>query len=744
MTLPKKLTFIDSYLFLLSSLRKLPKIFDLKVEKSYFPHKFNKIENFNYVGKVPDKFFYGYDEMKGIDRADFLHWYERQEKFDFKNDMIKYCLQDCFVLAKAFLSFRDLILLTTNKIDVFLENSFTLSGLVMQIFRMNHLPPKLILNIPRQRMKFNASKLSTGYIDHINSERSKVGLPIFFHSENFFPGEIRVGNFFLDGFCPTTNEAVEVNGCLYHAHSCNTADTASSTTLRKAAYLQKWGLHLKTVYECEIPKSLKSQIYLKSNIPKLVPDSALFGGRTEVFCRFLQNSDRITLRYIDVISLYPYVLRSKYFPINTFQIIRPHVEPSFTFEIEKVFGLVFCKILPPRGLFVPVLPTKIRKKTIFTLCRLCAEENKYSNKVLDITQGDDLPDQLQFCFHNDQQRCFVGVYTSVELELALKFNYKILEIYEIWHFKEKSNQLFTDFINTYFKFKLESSGFPSHVKTDSDKIAYVRQVETLDNVKLDIDNIKSNTGLRLISKSILCSLWGRFGMKTFPKSGYFNEVEIGKMLLSSNFKIHQIYPISVETSLVSFEKLDNKYKRNRYSTSINIILSFFTTAYARIELYNALVRIKPSMLGACDTDSVQMSYFTSENCPIKLGQTLGEFTDEITKSYGTNATLQEIVSPGSKQNSRKIYLPEEEKFVYEIVCRGFTRTNIFQDKITHTMMKSAVITQSDEETVIPYVKFIRDKETLSIHTVEQNKRYTPVQDKRMLVKNSTITFPFGF
>ena len=44
-------------------LKKFPETFDLmELTKGYFPHKFNKPENQNYIGKYPDKEYYKYKQ----------------------------------------------------------------------------------------------------------------------------------------------------------------------------------------------------------------------------------------------------------------------------------------------------------------------------------------------------------------------------------------------------------------------------------------------------------------------------------------------------------------------------------------------------------------------------------------------------------------------------------------------------------------------------------------------------------
>jgi hypothetical protein len=65
--------FIDSYLFIVSPLKKFPKMFDIKeLKKGYFPHDFNKPENFDYIGPYPDISHYHPECMKSEERDDFI------------------------------------------------------------------------------------------------------------------------------------------------------------------------------------------------------------------------------------------------------------------------------------------------------------------------------------------------------------------------------------------------------------------------------------------------------------------------------------------------------------------------------------------------------------------------------------------------------------------------------------------------------------------------------------------------
>ena len=78
----------------------------------------------------------------------------------------------------------------------------------------------------------------------------------------------------------------------------------------------------------------------------------------------------------------------------------------------------FCKvkILAPRNLWLPILPTRIGKpaKLIFALCQKCATTQN-SKK----------------CECSDDERAFTGCWVTAEVLYALKKGYRILKIYEV-------------------------------------------------------------------------------------------------------------------------------------------------------------------------------------------------------------------------------------------------------------------------------------------------------------------------
>lgn len=91
---PFNIRIIDSFNFLPMALSSLPKTFGIEeLKKGFFPHLFNREENQNYIGDLPDAKFFNPDFMKEADRKHFFEWYMERKKyiFDFKQEMLEYC-----------------------------------------------------------------------------------------------------------------------------------------------------------------------------------------------------------------------------------------------------------------------------------------------------------------------------------------------------------------------------------------------------------------------------------------------------------------------------------------------------------------------------------------------------------------------------------------------------------------------------------------------------------------------------
>ncbi len=78
-------------------------------------------------------------------------------------------------------------------------------------------------------------------------------------------------------------------------------------------------------------------------------------------------------------------------------------------------------------------------------------------------------DSSSECRHSEEERSFWGTFTTIEVQKAIEKGYRILKIHEIWHFKEPSTDLFSEYVNHFLRLKQKSSGFLEWVQTPEDQ-----------------------------------------------------------------------------------------------------------------------------------------------------------------------------------------------------------------------------------------------------------------------------------
>ena len=206
--------FIDSINFIPMSLAKFPKTFGQdELCKGYFPHMFNKDENQNYVGPIPCQNDYGVNFMKPGEREAFMAWHDEQVannyRYDFREEIIKYCRSDVDILRKCCLLYREMFRKETG-IDPF-NKALTIASYCQEVYRTNFLKKDTIaiFNHDRQ-LKIKQSNVAVKWLSYI-SEKEDLYIQ---HVRN--GGEKRFMDYSLDGYCEETLTAYEFQGCFWH------------------------------------------------------------------------------------------------------------------------------------------------------------------------------------------------------------------------------------------------------------------------------------------------------------------------------------------------------------------------------------------------------------------------------------------------------------------------------------------------------------------------------------------------
>ena len=216
MTIPMfNIKFIDSLNFIPMSLAKFPKTFGQdELCKGYFPHLFNKEENWNYVGPIPCQNDYNVNFMKPEERKAFIAWHKEQVEnnylFDFQKEIVKYCRSDVDIMRKCCLLYREMLRDETG-LDPF-GKSLTIASYCHEVYRTKFLKEDTIaIFLHDRQLKTKQSNMAVKWLSYV-MEKEDIHIQ---HVRN--GGEKSVnGRYLLDGYCQATHTAYEFQGCFWH------------------------------------------------------------------------------------------------------------------------------------------------------------------------------------------------------------------------------------------------------------------------------------------------------------------------------------------------------------------------------------------------------------------------------------------------------------------------------------------------------------------------------------------------
>jgi hypothetical protein len=180
----------DSANFIPMPLSQFPKAFNLsELKKGYFPHKFNKPENKNYVGPYPDAKYYQPEFMTREKKQDFEQFYRvqinRKNVFDFKKEFEDYCWSDVMLLTEGCMRYSRLSRESSklNEADEGFDplvHCMTLASACNTLYRRNYMPKNKIAVLPACGFnpKSNMSRASELWLKYY-SERNNLTSKIF-------------------------------------------------------------------------------------------------------------------------------------------------------------------------------------------------------------------------------------------------------------------------------------------------------------------------------------------------------------------------------------------------------------------------------------------------------------------------------------------------------------------------------------------------------------------------------------
>lgn len=722
--------YIDSLNFLPMKLSSLPSAMGFEQEKKgHFPHFFNTTKNQDYIGAYPEPHYYGADSMMPKERKEFFEWYDsvKDGEFDFRKELAEYCKNDVAILRKACLRFRE-ELMSTVEVDPF--GCITIAGLCMKIYQSCFLPKNtLAVTYPNCYITSQKaySKESIEWLEYVSATED-IHIQ---HALN--SGEHEINGHFLDGYTLSSKGPVgfEFLGCFYHGClTCNKADDIQQTTkktfkevnkeclekLKKLKRTKNFKLRCIWGHEWENQKKNDSvKEFMSKYIPpvRLNPREALCGGRTNALCLYYRTKLEEKIHYYDFTSLYPFINKTKVYPTG---------HPTIIFKefksVKEYFGLIRAKVYPPRDLFHPVLPYRAAGKLMFPLCRTCCEEEI------------DKP----ACPHSNEERALTGVWTSVELVKAEEKGYKIARLFEVWHFKNTSETLFSGYVNTFLKTKQEASGFPEWIRTTADEEKYIQDYKQHEKICLNPDNIKVNKAKRSLSKLALNSLWGKFAQRTNPSNTTLisDPKQFIEYVFSVKYDVTSLSFLNDDIALVQWKYRDDS---SAPGTKVNIFIAAFTTAYARLELYDVMDKLQRRVLYH-DTDSVIFVSSPGDWMP-ETGDFLGQLTNELSE----NDHIVEFVSGGPKLYGYRTFKNKTCMKVKGITLNYTNEQSVNLESLTGLVKNYVMKNPSEIRTSASQIA--REKKGFHLKNKVVGKTFRIVYNKRVLVENYN-TLPYGY
>ena len=515
------LKFIDSLCFLPMSLASFASTFNLtEVKKGFFPHLFNTRENQQYVGRIPDIEFFDPDGMMPEKKEELRNWHNEQVQrnavFDFKQEIVHYCKSDVNLLKQGCIKFQEEFASQAG-FNPMVE-SLTIASACNLYWRKKHLVPNTIAVEPVRGWrgaKTNQSLEALQWLyweEHILPKQGATADRIR-HVRNGGEQTIRTSTnlYFVDGYDATTKTVYEFNGCIFHGcPSCypnrgvrnyatpdRTVEELYQATLSKRMNMLRAGYNVKEIWECQWQHELKTNATVKhflssfDLVPPLEPRDAFFGGRTGTVALHSVAGEGEEIRYCDITSLYPYVNKTCTYPVGHPHIITQPIDQS----ISSYFGLALVDVLPPAGLFHPVLPVRCGGKLTFPLCSKCVQEE----------QAKPMLQRTHYCTHTDAQRMLRGTWCTPEINKAIDKGYILLRIHEVWNFPAHQQQsgLFKDYVNVWLKNKQEACGWPAWCQTVEQKRDYIETYEENEGIRLDVESIQKNPGRKATAKLML-------------------------------------------------------------------------------------------------------------------------------------------------------------------------------------------------------------------------------------------------
>jgi hypothetical protein len=296
--------------------------------------------------------------------------------------------------------------------------------------------------------------------------------------------------------------------------------------------------------------------------------------------------------------------------------------------------------------------------------------------------------------------------------------------------------------------KIHASGFHHSIKDDGEK-----QQQFIDycwmhfGIHIDWSKMKLNKAQRQVIKLMLNNLWGRFSLRNHGLSQVHitrDPVELREFLDARDKDVTSIDELNPKTIMIGYEMKKEWISEHNSS---NVVISLFTTSYARLLLLKAMQKVVRSpncVLLYTDTDSLIFVHDEGHN-PVELSLHVGGFSDEFPQHRILEATFG-----GSKQYALLLQRLDNGELEHLLKIRGLTLSSDVIDNqgLRYDTFKEMVLKYGATGKVDPiqivYPHFLRPNIAKSqVISEKMCKIYRPYVCKGIVRPSDLTVLPFG-
>ena len=651
----------DSLLHVTGSLRDLAKDFcgGSMLEKGHFPHLFNSIENYSYVGPIPDRSYFdlSFSIRSQRDFDEFEEWYstwQGRDDWNFQHELEKYCINDVLVLAEIMKSYHDILY---EKFEMSPWHNTTAPSFVHEVY-LRKLALTLELPDPKEEEVEYAQKI------------------------------------------------------------------------QELAWNEYWAVLTETEY--------------------WFARKALRGGRTDirkVYHKVSQDDwDRgVRIRYQDICSQYPYQQAVHDFPVGlpTIYVWDPRYRPCLDHKkgdctctnalldrsVKCVtdapeptaqelldpswFGIVCATVEPPKDIYHPVL----------------------------VHWDEDRGKSVADCYRIER-----GVFTSVELQQALRVGYTLIRVHRFDKYHKRPS-LWADTIKDLFIEKMVNS---SNMPTPENQARLIRDYE--DKFEMGEALQKTfrenrwgkNPAKKKTFKIMLNSGWGKHAQRPIMTEAKIFDMESQQEQVFTFFQNCTAGQYQFQDCTVMGNKNMYRYIADGKETrpdlhSCYLPAALFVPAYGRLHLWRQLHKLGKRVL-MNDTDSIVYVY-DPDQYNIPQGDVWGQW--EVEDIDSKNGGIRTFVGLGPKT-----YAIECANGETLVKCKGVSLKHATRQLVNFKSMEQLVLDylehQETRSIKVPQTVFVyRFGQGMHTYKMLKDLAFNP-DDLKGNLDSEGYLYPFGF